>query len=81
MRISLTYVKTFWGSRYDGSALAPQFAPFEGGPAITVHLDSGRTVHGTVSVTGGWQPVYTLLSTSSNGRGWITLTDKDMVTQ
>ena len=79
MRISLTYAKAFWGSRYDGSALAPQFAAYEG-QSITVQLGCGRMVHGTVSVTGGWRPVYVLLPTSSNGRGWIILTDKDMVT-
>ncbi len=79
MSISLAYVRMFWGSRYDGSALAPQFAPYEGGPAITVKLDSGRTVHGTVSVTGGWQPVYVILPTKTDGRGWIVLTKKDEV--
>ena len=81
MSISLTYVKAFWGSRFDATVLAPQFAACEGGPAITVHLDSGRTVHGTVSVSGGWQPVYMLLPTETDGRGWILLTTQDEVTQ
>ncbi len=81
MSISLVYVRTFWGSRFDATALAPRFAKHEGGPAITVHLDSGKTVHGTVSVTGGWQPVYVLLPTTTDGRGWIPLTVADEVAQ
>ena len=78
--ITLSHVRTFWGSRFDATALAPQFAPHDGGPGVTIRLHDGRTIHGLVSVTGGWQPVYVLLPTSSNGRGWIILTDKDMVT-
>ena len=81
MSISLTYVKAFWGSRFDPSALAPQFALHVGGPAITVRLDCGRTVHGTVSMSGGWQSVYMLLPTETDGRGWIPLTTQDEVTQ
>ena len=80
MSISLSYVKAFWGSRFDATALAPQFAPYEG-QSITVHLDSGRTVHGVISVTGGWQPAYVLLPTETDGWGWILLTSKDKVTQ
>ncbi len=77
--ISLAYVRAFWGSRFDSSALAPQFRGLDG-QQVTVRLSSGRTVHGTVSVSGGWQPVYMLLPTETTGKGWIPLIAQDTVT-
>ena len=80
MSISLAYVKQYWGSRFDPSALAPQFHGLDG-QQVTVRLSSGRRVHGCLSVTGGWQPVYVLLPSETDGRGWIPLTAQDEVTQ
>lgn len=51
-----------YGSKFDTSDLAPQFAPYlHSGQRIEVEFAGGEVQRGTVGVTTGWRPRFLLV--------------------
>lgn len=77
MRESFEHFKTRkareHGTRFDPSALAPQFVRyFETGERVRVRFSYGEELTGTIGVTTGWRPAFLLMRTSrSIGSPWI----------
>ncbi len=67
------------GSKFDPSALAPEFIPFyNNGVRIRVQT-MGMIKTGTVGVTTGWKPVFLLMQRRTSISSWITLSKKDKI--